>query len=319
MKQRINLSGDPARAMKLIEETLNHLLGVGQNVEMAGGKVTGISPGTNRGEALTLGSGATGFSAGSDGLKVRASIAGAAEVTAAGIGVRVDNKTIKINGQGQIFVSLATASKLKESGKSDDAGLMVDDDAMSATYTPAATTYPPSDHATEHVTGGGDVIAAAVAAGASGLMTGADKTKLDGIAAGAGTTATAWPVGSVFISVVSTNPATLLGFGTWSQIAQGRMLIGQNGSDTDFDAAEETGGAKTANIAHTHTMAHDHDISHSHPTYQQAGSGAAVLLTGTLTGTNSGAASNATTSSGGSTTQSIMNPYFVTYIWKRTA
>ena len=38
-------------------------------------------------------------------------------------------------------------------------------------------------HAAEHVTGGGDVVANAIAAGSAGLMTGADKTKLDGIEA----------------------------------------------------------------------------------------------------------------------------------------
>lgn len=43
----------------------------------------------------------------------------------------------------------------------------------------------PPNHATRHVTGGGDVIADAVASGNSGLMSGADKTKLDGVAAGA--------------------------------------------------------------------------------------------------------------------------------------
>ena len=43
----------------------------------------------------------------------------------------------------------------------------------------------PTAHATSHVTGGTDVIANAVAAGNAGLMTGADKTKLDGIATGA--------------------------------------------------------------------------------------------------------------------------------------
>lgn len=43
----------------------------------------------------------------------------------------------------------------------------------------------PSAHAATHVTGSTDVIASAVAGGNAGLMTGADKTKLDGIATGA--------------------------------------------------------------------------------------------------------------------------------------
>jgi len=31
----------------------------------------------------------------------------------------------------------------------------------------------------------------------------------------------AWPIGSVFLAVVATDPATLLGFGTWARIAEG--------------------------------------------------------------------------------------------------
>ena len=55
----------------------------------------------------------------------------------------------------------------------------------------------------------------------------------------------AWPVGSVFISVVSTNPNTLLGGGTWVAFGTGRVLVGIDSADADFDTVEETGGAKT--------------------------------------------------------------------------
>jgi collagen type VII alpha len=63
----------------------------------------------------------------------------------------------------------------------------------------------------------------------------------------------AWPIGSIFMSVLSTTPATLLGFGTWAAFGAGKCLIGQNANDTDFDVAEETGGAKTNTPAGTNS------------------------------------------------------------------
>ena len=170
----------------------------------------------------------------------------------------------------------------------------------------------------------------------------------------------AWPVGSVFISVVSTNPGTLLGFGTWNAIAAGKVLIGLDSGDTDFDTVEETGGAKTKTIAqanlpdistgagtaHTHTQdAHTHtQNAHSHNIGQvrDATTGGATTniaktadtssTLGTSTATDSATATNQnatatnqnesthTHSLGGSgTALNVVNPYFVVYIFKRTA
>ena len=60
----------------------------------------------------------------------------------------------------------------------------------------------------------------------------------------------AFPVGAVFISVDSTNPATTLGYGTWVAFGAGRVLVGLDTGDTDFDTVEETGGSKTASYNH---------------------------------------------------------------------
>src|SRR3990167_9050796 len=54
-----------------------------------------------------------------------------------------------------------------------------------------------------------------------------------------------YPVGSIYTSVVSTNPGTLFGTGTWAAFGAGKVMVGLNSGDTDFDVAEEIGGAKT--------------------------------------------------------------------------
>ena len=68
-------------------------------------------------------------------------------------------------------------------------------------------------------------------------------TSITGVTA---TIANAYPVGSIYMNASNaTNPGSLLGFGSWSSFGAGRVLVGIDSSDTDFDGAEETGGSKT--------------------------------------------------------------------------
>ncbi len=115
----------------------------------------------------------------------------------------------------------------------------------------------------------------------------------------------AFPVGAVFIAVVSTDPATLLGYGTWSAIAAGRVLVGLDSGDSDFNTVEETGGAKT--VTSTGTIS---AITATATAGQRIGTGAISAASQTHTHAAPTYTGNAT---------SVVQPYFVVYMWKRTA
>ena len=69
----------------------------------------------------------------------------------------------------------------------------------------------------------------------------------------------AWPVGSIFVTVDDRNPEILLGGGTWVQWGRGRMIVGQLTADTDFNAAEKTGGAKRVSLTASQNGPHQHN------------------------------------------------------------
>lgn len=158
----------------------------------------------------------------------------------------------------------------------------------------------------------------------------------DGAPGAEGSVAGAWPVGSIFMAAVNTNPATLLGFGTWQAFGAGRVPVGFNAADVDFDAAEKTGGAKTHTLtaqempSHTHVQnAHTHvQDPHSHGLAegQTDGAGtfvdrsnaasAAAATTDAATATNQNAtATNQNT--GGGAAHNNVQPYIVVFMWKR--
>ena len=144
-------------------------------------------------------------------------------------------------------------------------------------------------------------------------LTGGEQTTLHSHAGGGGE---AFPVGSVFLAVVATDPATLLGYGTWSQIAQGKFLVGQDPTDTDFDVGEEIGGAKTHTLTIAEIPSHNHILGElrSATTGSQASYIARNADTSSTRGTD-----KTTELSGGGLAHNNLPPYFTIFIWKRTA
>ena len=133
-----------------------------------------------------------------------------------------------------------------------------------------------------------------------------------------------YPVGSIYMSVNSTSPATLFGR-TWTQIT-GRFLLAAGGGYT----AGATGGAAS------HILTADEMPSHNHPGiyYNSATKKNAVTLNaGDVSyhvpwgssdyagdfGAGTGATELVTGFAGGGAAHNNMPPYLVVYMWKRTA
>ena len=116
-----------------------------------------------------------------------------------------------------------------------------------------------------------------------------------------------YPVGSIYISAVSTNPNTLFGFGTWEQL-----------KDTFLLAAGDTYSAGATGGEAEHTLTVDEMPSHSHGAYGWAGvvdgSGSYKTL-----GAEGSSNTYSTRNIGGSQPHNNMPPYLAVYVWKRTA
>ena len=130
-----------------------------------------------------------------------------------------------------------------------------------------------------------------------------------------------YPVGSIYINAaVSTNPGTLLGFGTWVAFGTGRTMVGLDAAQTEFDTLVKEGGAKTHQLTESELPSH----------YHLSGYGAdATPRYGTTTGLSSARIDNDgdsyfstsaahTSSTGSDSAHNNLQPYIVVYMWKRT-
>lgn len=120
-----------------------------------------------------------------------------------------------------------------------------------------------------------------------------------------------YPVGSIYTNASdNTNPGTLLGFGTWTAFGTGRVLVGIDSGQTEFDTIGETGGAKTHTLTIAEMPAHTHTVASTLLKLEGAGASFAPLTTGSSVSSGS---------AGGGGAHNNLQPYVVVYMWQRTA
>lgn len=122
-----------------------------------------------------------------------------------------------------------------------------------------------------------------------------------------------WPIGSIYISVVNTNPSKWFG-GTWVAFGTGRCLVGVDTSQTEFNTVMKTGGEKTHKLTISEIASHNHSTPstlryESTSTWWIGGTGGTTIVVD----------NKPTGSTGGDKPHNNLQPYITVYMWRRTA
>ena len=127
-----------------------------------------------------------------------------------------------------------------------------------------------------------------------------------------------YPVGYVLTTIhdYADSAAVVTAFGgtTWARFGAGRVLVGYDASDTDFDAAEEEGGVKEVTL----TAAQSGLPSHSHTLLGGGFDGGSGAEPGSNRSSNLGQ-TGTTGGTNASSAHTNVQPYITVYMWKRTA
>ncbi len=128
-----------------------------------------------------------------------------------------------------------------------------------------------------------------------------------------------YPVGSIYISTNSQNPSEYIG-GEWESFGEGRTLVGA-GTGTDENNVqklfeiEQTGGEYEHKLTIAEMPSHSHINNSIYATTPAAGTTIRVAVSGGTGTVNY--RFNDDSSTGGSQTHNNIQPYIVTYMWKR--
>lgn len=137
-----------------------------------------------------------------------------------------------------------------------------------------------------------------------------------------------YPVGSIYMSVNNTNPSTYFG-GTWVAWGSGRVPVGVNTNETEFNTVEKTGGSKALQ-QHTHSARLNNNGNHKHSMKfggnAGSGDGNIVSIAGVYYGNDYGSMTEGEHDHGGITVDNAgsgdsgnLQPYITCYMFKRTA
>lgn len=121
-----------------------------------------------------------------------------------------------------------------------------------------------------------------------------------------------YPVGSIYMSANNTNPKTLFG-GTWIRWGNGRVPVGVDITDSNFNTAEKTGGEKE------HTLTVGEMPPHSHAAIGGWFMNAGGTGRNQVEGGNNASFNTTTAEAGSGRSHNNLQPYITCYMWKRTA
>lgn len=128
-----------------------------------------------------------------------------------------------------------------------------------------------------------------------------------------------YPVGSIYMSVNPTNPSELFPLTAWAEWGKGRVPVGVDTSQTEFNKAEKTGGSKAVTLAVDQIPSHTHKVPKPewYGTTSQSDTGFGLLKT--KNPIKDGSDGFVSASAGGGKAHSNLQPYITCYMWVRTA
>nr|DAP07342.1 MAG TPA: hyaluronidase [Bacteriophage sp.] len=146
-----------------------------------------------------------------------------------------------------------------------------------------------------------------------------------------------YPIGAIYMSTVSTNPATLFKIGNWEALPAGRVLLAQGTASWGTYNAGSTGGEATHQLTVGELPSHNHTATISTNGEHNHGLPTTGNYNGGGTGYDDGGGNNPNytrcytsingnhshtiniNNTGSSRSHNNMQPYLSVYMWKRTS